>query len=157
MRNYSRPTPHDSIPAKDRAVDWFGDRIDTCYICPCAILLKNLSTVVHDTLDTLGLTFFYQTDSSQYYSVPYNTKVGFVFTNRIKYHSPPHHSISIFDPLDIPWQNMIAGHEIGHMVNMPENLTNTNSIMNTITNPNHPPDHYVQDDVDYYRVKPFIW
>ncbi|MCX6640472.1 MAG: hypothetical protein NTW14_08340 [bacterium] len=157
MHNYSRPAPRDSLRAEARAVNWLSERIDSIAICPCAILLNNRSTVVYDSLDTLGLAYFYRVDSSRYYCVPQNTILGYLFTNRVRYHTPPHRSIAIFDSLDIPWQNSIAGHEIGHMVNMPDDTSNANSIMYYGMDSYHPQEQYMPEDLGYYWVKPYFW
>jgi hypothetical protein len=89
------------------------------------------------------------------YAIPETTVVGFVYTNRIKYMSPVHHDTSNIDiPQDSLGMMKVAGHEIGHMVNMGENPS-TNSIMSGyFDNWIQIPHEYEQVDLDSFLVKP---
>ena len=81
--------------------------------------------------------------------------VGYVYTNRIKYNTPVHFDTS---NIDIPQDSLtimkVAGHEIGHMVNMGENPS-LNSIMSgNFGDWIHIPHAYEQVDIDSFLVKP---
>lgn len=154
MQSYSPPYPNHPLAVEARSINWYNDRIDSSTLCPCAILLKNPFFYPSKDSLTLGRTWFYG-DSAEYYHVPNNTTMGYIWPKRIRYQTPPRYDTTSVDlPVDSLWQNYVSGHEIGHMINMPHSSSDS-SIMGThIANPYNPPHVYEQADLDYFLVKP---
>jgi hypothetical protein len=102
----------------------------------------------------LGITFN-DTLPGLPYVLPRTTRVGYLFSNRIRFYTPPNHNYDSTDlALDTLWQGFVAGHEIGHMVNFGHDTLNDNSIMNTLFQSTTPPNEYFQVDLDSFLVKP---
>ena len=152
MRHYEEPDPYHMLPIWARSVNWFKDRIDNTDTCACAIFLENLEWHPDSLRAPLGLTGIV---GSHNYAIPRKISCGYIYTRRLRFHTPPHHDTLHIDlPSDSLCQLHITGHEIGHMVDLRHSQSDSSIMNNHISDPYNPPHLYLERDLDYFLVKP---
>ncbi|MCX6640745.1 MAG: hypothetical protein NTW14_09735, partial [bacterium] len=157
MQSYIQPNTHIKADSflYEKSVNWLNDRIITIDTCACSIFLNNYALIPVDdsTGFPLGLTSF-DTIQGAKYIIPRTVRVGFVFSKRIRYITPPDYNYDSINALDTNWQDFVAGHEIGHMVDFRHNANNDSSIMTDTARSIIPTDQYFPVDLDSFLVKP---
>ena len=153
MRHYEEPDPQHFLPIWARSVNWLAERIQNHDTCACAIVLNNTDWDSASMHLPIGESHFLNPN----YFIPRTTLVSYIFTNRIKSHTPP--NINDTTTVDMPQDSLcydhVSGHEIGHIVNLRHNPTDITSIMfEYLIDFLHPTWQYKQADIDSFLVKP---
>jgi hypothetical protein len=154
MQSFFHPDP-DTLTAMDdtlKSINWYADRIESHANCPCIIVLNNMAWDSTKTRQALGEA---RVVSGLGYAIPKTTDVCYIYTRRIKSHTPPHFNP---DTLDLRYDSLcwksITGHEIGHTVNMGHNTNDSSIMVSPFPSFITPPNVYLQADLDSFLVKP---